>query len=186
VELYAIAALGFGLAMDAVAVSVTSGATLKHVTVKDGLKIGGTFGLFQAIMPLAGWSIGAGLSRYITGVDHWIAFCLLTIIGLKMIHECVKPDEDRRKLNIRDLHILFVLAIATSIDAMVIGLTFAFLGIQPIIPALIIGAITFILSYLGVELGDHFGRYFYKKAEVVGGLVLITIGLKILLEHLIS
>lgn len=149
--------------------------------------IGLYFGGFQALMPLIGWFLGVRFQKYITSVDHWIAFGLLVFIGGKMILEAVR-DSEVQEIGEKDLPLdhkeMFVLAVATSIDALAVGITFAFLD-TPIIEAIaIIGCTTFLLSILGVVVGNFFGTRYKKKAEIAGGIILVLIGLKILLEHL--
>ncbi len=179
-------AVGIGLAMDAFAVSVTSGISIKKMHLRHALRIAITFGLFQAVMPLLGWLAGEKARDYIINIDHWIAFSLLALIGAKMIYEGLKVDpEVEKEANPLNVQLLFVLAIATSIDALVVGLTFSVLSIGIITPVIIIGVITFIMSFSGVYLGNRYGHIFNaSKLEVLGGVILIAIGFKILIEHL--
>ncbi len=176
--------IALGLAMDAVAVSVSLGLTIRSLKIHNGLVISLFFGLFQMIMPLVGWSAGWFLKDYITGIDHWIAFGLLVIIGSRMIYESVRSRKIEEEINGLSIYLLFMLSIATSIDALAIGVSFALLDISIMKPIIIIGFVTFILSFLGVGFGRHLGRFFQKQIEIAGGLILIAIGLKILLEHL--
>lgn len=176
--------IAFGLAMDAFAVSITSGLTIKSLKINHVLKIGIFFGFFQTIMPIIGWSAGLSFREIISGVDHWIAFSLLTIIGCKMIYESFGIKTNTDKINPLNVYVLLGMSIATSIDALAIGLTFSFLNTSIFLPAIIIGMVTFFLSVLGVYFGNKFGHYFEKKVEIVGGLILISIGIKILVEHL--
>lgn len=179
--------MGVGLAMDAFAVSICKGLGMIKVNKKQAVTIGVFFGGFQALMPLIGWILGKQFERYITSVDHWIAFILLGFIGGKMIVESLKPEEEKEieKSDMPlDLKEMFVLAIATSIDALAVGITFAFLG-TPIIEAIaIIGIVTFLISIGGVYVGNFFGSKYKNKAELAGGLILVLLGVKILLEHL--
>ncbi|MEE1251420.1 MAG: manganese efflux pump MntP family protein [Lachnospiraceae bacterium] len=179
--------MGVGLAMDAFAVSICKGLGMTKVNKKQAVTIGVFFGGFQALMPLIGWILGKQFERYITSVDHWIAFILLGFIGGKMIVESLKPEEEKEieKSDMPlDLKEMFVLAIATSIDALAVGITFAFLG-TPIIEAIaIIGIVTFLISIGGVYVGNFFGSKYKNKAELAGGLILVLLGVKILLEHL--
>ena len=162
--------MGAGLSMDAFAVSICKGLSMRKVNKKQCLVIGLFFGGFQALMPFIGWVLGSQFEQYITSIDHWIAFILLGFIG--------KMDPPL------DLKEMFILAIATSIDALAIGITFAFLQV-PIVEAVsIIGITTFVISVIGVYVGNFFGNRYKKKAELAGGIILILIGLKILLEHL--
>lgn len=181
--------LSFGLAMDAFAVSICKGLTLKKMDWKKSLIAGGYFGVFQAIMPLIGYCLiklfkqNEEISNFITKYDHWIAFILLIIIGINMIVESFAKEEVDGNFGFKTM---FVLAIATSIDALSVGITFATmeLAINIYWTVLIIGGITFILSALGVFIGNVFGLKFKQPAEIVGGVVLILIGLKILLNGL--
>lgn len=181
--------LSFGLAMDAFAVSICKGLTLKKMDWKKSLISGGYFGVFQAIMPLIGYFLiklfkqNEAISNFITKYDHWIAFILLIIIGINMIIESFAKEEVDGNFGFKTM---FVLAIATSIDALSVGITFATmeLAINIYWTVLIIGGITFILSSLGVFIGNVFGLKFKQPAEIVGGGVLILIGLKILLNGL--
>ena len=176
--------IAFGLAMDAFAVSITSGLTIKSLKINNTLKIAAFFGLFQAIMPIIGWLAGLSFREIISDVDHWIAFGLLFLIGCKMIYESSKMEVNNNKINPLNVYVLLILSIATSIDALAIGLTLSFLNVSIILPSIIIGAITFLLSVIGVYFGNKFGHYFVRKIEMVGGFILIGIGIKILSEHL--
>ena len=179
--------IGVGLSMDAFAVSVCKGLGMQRVNKKQMLVIGLYFGGFQALMPLIGWALGIRFQEYITSMAHWVAFVLLIIIGGKMIVEAIR-DKDEVEIGEKDLPLnhkeLLLLAVATSIDALAVGITFAFLD-TPIIEAIsIIGCTTLGLSMLGVVIGNFFGTLYKKKAEIAGGVILILIGLKILLEGL--
>lgn len=179
--------IGIGLSMDAFAVAICKGLAMRKVNKKQALVIGLFFGGFQALMPLLGWALGIQFQNYITNVDHWIAFVLLCFIGGKMIVEALKPEDEEAvevvdaPLNLKEL---LVLAIATSIDALAVGVTFAFLD-YPIGEAVsVIGITTLILSIAGVYVGNFFGNRYKNKAEFAGGLILVLLGVKILLEHL--
>ncbi len=177
--------ISIGLAMDAFAVSVANGFTIKKLHLKHALRIALSFGIFQAVMPLIGWLAGIGLKKYIVSVDHWIAFTLLTFIGVKMIYESFVIEENikqDKEENISSGNLL-LLSIATSIDALAVGLSLTFLNIAIILPALCIGIVTFILSLSGVYLGRKFGHLCENKIEIAGGVILILIGIKILYEH---
>ncbi len=141
------------------------------------------FGLFQALMPILGWLVGNTLHRIISGFDHWLAFGLLLIVGSRMIYESLRPGTEK-KLDPFNIYVLFILAIATSIDALAVGLSLSFLGTAIIRPAIIIGIVTFILSFFSLQVGNKIGHFLERKVEVVGGLILIGIGIKILVEHL--
>ena len=179
--------LAISLSMDAFAVSVCQGLSMEKINKKKTLAIGVYFGGFQAIMPLIGWALGTQFEKYITSIDHWIAFILLSIIGINMIVESLKKDDEPTNTLNGDVinhKELFMLAVATSIDALTVGIMFAFLKVNIIPSVSIMGVCTLILSMLGVYIGNKFGSKYKNKAEFVGGLVLILIGLKVLLEHL--
>lgn len=175
--------IAVGLSMDAFAVSICKGLAMKKLSLQKACIVGLWFGAFQAIMPGIGYLLGSQFEKYITAIDHWIAFFLLLLIGLSMIKEALSKEEDRTDDSL-DLRTMFMLAIATSIDALAVGITFAFLQVS-IVPAVsFIGIITFVLSCLGVKVGHVFGTKYKSKAEITGGIILILIGVKILLEHL--
>jgi putative Mn2+ efflux pump MntP len=176
--------IALGLSMDAFAVAVASGLAIKNLKVRHALLIATFFGGFQALMPTLGWLAGRAFRSVVQGVDHWIAFTLLTLIGGKMIYEALKFDKAENPDNPLNILVLLVLAIATSIDALAVGVAFALLDVAIVFSVLVIGAVTFILSILGVYIGDYCGHFFEKKIEIIGGLTLIGIGLKILIEHL--
>ncbi len=183
-----LALIGVGLAMDAFAVSVCKGLAMRKVNKKQALVIGLFFGGFQALMPFIGWALGRQFESYIVSIDHWIAFILLAYIGGKMIYEAVKPEDEDVEIKVMDppldIKEMFVLAIATSIDALAVGITFAFLD-YPIVEAItIIGVVTFIIAIIGVYIGNFFGNKYEKKADLAGVMILVLIGLKILFEHL--
>jgi len=184
VEFFTVTLIGIGLATDCFAVAITSGITIKNLRIHHALQIAVFFGSFQAFMPVIGWLAGRGLRDFITGVDHWVAFGLLGLIGLKMIYESSRLESDRKEINPLNMYVLSMLSIATSIDALAIGISFAFLDISLIGSIIIIGTITFLLSLIGVFVGNRTGHFFEKKIELAGGLILIGIGTKILLEHL--
>ena len=180
--------LGVGLSMDAFAVSVCKGLGMKKLNKKQALIIGLYFGGFQALMPFVGWLLGSQFQKYITSIDHWIAFILLGFIGGKMMIEAVREWNEDEVVDVMDAPIdhknMLVLAVATSIDALTVGITFAFLG-TPIVEAItIIGITTMVISIAGVVVGNFFGSRYKSKAEFIGGLILVLLGLKILLEHL--
>ncbi|HCE97552.1 MAG: hypothetical protein A2X34_10110 [Elusimicrobia bacterium GWC2_51_8] len=179
--------IALGLSMDAFAVAVAGGATMKKLHIPRALKMGFFFGGFQVIMPALGWLAGFRLKNYISGFDHWVAFGLLGFIGGKMIYESFEMEEEQNcagKPSPFDTGTLTMLSIATSIDALAVGLTFSMLTVSIAGPALIIGLVTFIVSIFGVALGSKVGHFFEKRIEALGGLILIAIGLKILFEHL--
>ena len=175
--------LAVGLSMDAFAVSVCKGLSVERVKRSNMLACGAYFGGFQALMPLIGYLLGARFQSMIENVDHWIAFLLLAVIGVNMIREAMGGDDDALDDSF-DVRTMLMLAVATSIDALAVGVTFAFLQVN-IVPAVcFIGAVTFVLSALGVELGGVFGMKWKRRAELTGGAILVLLGLKILLEHL--
>lgn len=182
-ELFEIIVIGIGLAMDAFAVSVCKGLSMKKFIWKSAIIIALYFGIFQALMPVLGYFLGSTFSAFVQSVDHWIAFILLAIIGGNMIKESNDDEEEKRNDKV-DFKTMILLAIATSIDALAVGVTFAFFEVNLLLSISIIGIITFILSILGVVIGNKFGDKFQNKAELTGGIILIIIGLKILLEHL--
>ena len=180
--------LGVGLSMDAFAVSVCKGLGMRKLNKKQALIIGLYFGGFQALMPFVGWLLGSQFQKYITSIAHWIAFILLGFIGGKMMIEAVREWNEEEVVDVMDAPIdhknMLVLAVATSIDALAVGITFAFLG-TPIVEAItIIGITTMVISIAGVVVGNFFGSRYKSKAEFIGGLILVLLGLKILLEHL--
>lgn len=180
-ELFLIAV---GLSMDAFAVSVCKGLSTQKLKIKHYLIIGAWFGGFQALMPTVGYFLGSTFEKYITSYDHWIAFVLLGFIGGNMIREGLSKEEEKANDSFA-AKTMVVLAVATSIDALAVGITFALLPDVNIVAAVaFIGAITFIISALGLKVGNIFGMKYKSKAEIVGGVILILIGVKILLEHL--
>jgi manganese efflux pump family protein len=177
--------VALSLAMDCLAVSIAGGALVEKPRLKNALKIGIYFGLFQTIMPLIGWALGYGFRNLISSFDHWIAFGLLFIIGTRMIYESFKKDSNKEKRDILNNHTLLILAIATSIDALVAGMSLAFIGIPLIYSVLIIGAFALVLSVTGYFMGHKIGTLIGSKMEIIGGVILIGIGVKILVQHLI-
>ncbi len=180
--------IGIGLAMDAFAVSVCKGLCMKKINYRQAVIIALFFGGFQALMPLTGFFLGTFFEKYITAVDHWIAFALLLYIGGKMLWDTLSSDDEEivcpvdNRLNFKEL---FIMAVATSIDALAVGITFSFYKNTNIFANIsIIGITTYIIAFAGVVIGNKFGTRFKKKAEISGGVILILIGLKILLEGL--
>lgn len=176
--------IAFGLAADAFAASITSGIKIKRLRIKNALVIATFFGFFQAIMPLVGWLLGRGLKGLISEVDHWVAFGLLGFVGCRMIYESIHSETTKKELNPLNVYVLLTLSVATSIDALIVGISFAFVQNYIATLAISIGVVTFILSFIGVFIGNKFGNWFSNKVEIVGGLILIFIGAKILFEHL--
>ena len=180
VELFIIAV---GLSMDAFAVAICKGLSVKQLKLKHNIIVGLYFGGFQGLMPLVGYLLGVRFQEAITSIDHWIAFVLLGLIGFNMIREALSKEEEQVS-DAFDVKTMVPLAVATSIDALAVGVTFAFLKVQ-ILPAVsFIGVITFVLSMIGVKIGNIFGVKHKSKAELAGGITLILMGTKILLEHL--
>ena len=180
--IFSILLTGFALSMDAFAVSVTKGMTLKKINLSIATKIAFLFGLFQVVMPLIGWLFGMNFELYIRSIDHWIAVFLLSFLGIKMIVEAIK-DDDNDNSTYLDNKELIILSIATSIDALAVGVTFAFLNIDIIPICVSIGVITFLVCFIGVLIGKKIGSVFKNYAQIIGGIILILIGLNILNEH---
>ena len=178
--------IAVGLSMDAVAVALASGCAFGagRVDGRRALLLAALFGLFQALMPALGWLAGLGFKGAIARFDHWLAFILLAFIGGKMIREARRGGDCRVRGNGMGLAVMLGLALATSIDALAVGLSFSLLAVGIVVPVLVIGVVTFVLSLSAVFIGHRFGGRLAGKAEVLGGLILIAIGLKILFEHL--
>ena len=175
--------LAVGLSMDAFAVSICKGLSIRTLKLRQALLVGAWFGAFQALMPVLGWLLGSAFTDLIESVDHWIAFVLLSLIGGNMIREALSHEEEEADPSLAPVTML-LLAVATSIDALAVGITFAFLRVD-ILPAVtLIGVCTFLISGLGVKIGNVFGSRYKSNAELAGGAVLVLIGVKILLEHL--
>lgn len=175
--------LAVGLSMDAFAVSVCKGLAMPKISFKKAAIVGLWFGGFQALMPALGYLLGVQFQDKITAIDHWIAFVLLAIIGANMIREACSGECETESGSL-DIRTMFLLAVATSIDALAVGITFAFLNVQIAAAVLFIGVTTFTISAVGVKIGNVFGTKYKSKAEFAGGLILILLGVKILLEHL--
>ena len=181
-DLITIFVIAVGLSMDAFAVSVASGASYKQLHHRSALNIALFFGVFQAVMPIIGWLAGLTFRQMIQDYDHWVAFVLLVAIGSKMIYESFAI---KKRQNPMDLYILLALSVATSIDALAVGITLSLLTNSIATAVIIIGLVTFIFSYAGIYLGKKIGHLFENRIEMIGGIVLITIGLKILFQHII-
>ena len=182
-ELLTIVIIAIGLAMDAFAVSIVSGSTCRQLKIKRALRIALFFGGFQAFMPLIGALAGLSLKEYTASYGHWMAFGLLSAVGGKMVYESFKIKPAEEIFNPSDIFILLILSVATSIDALVVGITLPLLRVSIALAVVIIGLVTFVLSYLGVFIGKKFGHFFESKIEALGGLILVALGLKILIEH---
>ncbi|GAB2464890.1 putative Mn2+ efflux pump MntP [Conyzicola lurida] len=183
--LWSVFLIALGVSADAFAVSLGRGLHMRRLNYRHAFLIALTFGAFQALMPLIGWLLGTQLEQYITSVDHWITFGLLAIIGGKMLWEAFAKHEDKDETDDR-LHVrqLLLLAVATSVDALAVGISFAFLSVSIGESIALIGVTTFVLSFVGVLIGHRVGLRFSKPAEIAGGVILILIGTKILLDHL--
>lgn len=182
-EIFEVLLISIGLAMDAFAVSVCKGLSMKKMNWKKAIIIGLYFGIFQALMPVLGYFLGTTFDHFITSIDHWISLILLAGIGINMIKEAFTQDSENCNDKI-DAKTMVILSIATSIDALAVGITFACLRVKIILPSISIGLITFTLSIIGVRIGNRFGNKYQSRAEFSGGLILILLGIKILLEHL--
>lgn len=175
--------LAVGLAMDAFAVSICKGLAMREKVLKKGIIVGLWFGGFQALMPTIGFFLGTQFKDQITSIDHWIAFVLLGLIGINMVKEALSNEEEQADDSIA-VKEMFMLAVATSIDALAVGITFAFLNVHIVSAASIIGVCTFLISFAGVKIGNIFGTKYKSKAELAGGIILILLGFKILFKHL--
>lgn len=182
-DLFTLLTLAVGLAMDAFAVSICKGLTMREKVLKKGIIVGLWFGGFQALMPTIGFFLGTQFKDQITSIDHWIAFVLLGLIGINMVKEALSNDEEQADDSIA-VKEMFMLAVATSIDALAVGITFAFLNVHIVSAASMIGVCTFLISFAGVKIGNIFGTKYKSKAELAGGIILILLGFKILFEHL--
>ena len=182
-DLLTLLTLAVGLAMDAFAVSICKGLAMREKVLKKGIIVGLWFGGFQALMPTIGFFLGTQFKDQITSIDHWIAFVLLGLIGINMVKEALSNDEEQADDSIA-VKEMFMLAVATSIDALAVGITFAFLNVHIVSAASMIGVCTFLISFAGVKIGNIFGTKYKSKAELAGGIILILLGFKILFEHL--
>ena len=179
-----IALIGVGLAMDAFAVSICKGLAMRRMNYKKAIIIAAFFGVFQALMPALGYVLGTTFANKIAAIDHWIAFILLALIGANMIKEALSSDDDECQDDSLRLGDLIMLSIATSIDALAVGITFAFFNVSLLLSVSMIGIITFIICVIGVKVGNVFGEKYKSKAELAGGLILIVMGAKILIDNL--
>lgn len=184
-ELITIIVIAVGLAMDTFVISIISGGTYRQLHVKHALRMALFFGSFQAFMPLIGSLAGLSLKDYIQDYDHWVAFALLAVIGGKMIYESFKIKSVEENPDPSNIFVLLALSVATSIDALAIGITLSLITSSIASAVIIIGLITFVLSYAGVLIGKRFGHFFENRIEALGGLVLIAIGVKIICQHLL-
>ena len=182
-DLLTLLTLAVGLSMDAFAVSICKGLAMREKVLGKGVIIGLWFGGFQALMPIIGFFLGTQFKDQITSIDHWIAFILLGLIGINMVKESLSDEEENADASI-EIKEMFMLAVATSIDALAVGITFAFLNVHIVSAASMIGVCTFLISFAGVKIGNIFGTKYKSKAELAGGIILILLGFKILLEQL--
>ena len=182
-EFFTLFILAVGLSMDAFAVAICKGLAMKKMSWKNAVIVGLWFGGFQALMPAIGYFLGVQFADKITSIDHWIAFVLLALIGGNMVREALSKEEEEASASM-DVKTMFIMAVATSIDALAVGITFAFLDQNMPVAVSLIGVTTFLLSMAGVKIGSVFGAKYKAKAEFAGGVILILLGLKILLEHL--
>ena len=186
-DIISLLAISVALSMDAFSVSICKGLATKKFSVKTALLCGLWFGGFQALMPIIGYFLGAQFEHFITNIDHWIAFGLLLVIGVNMIREALSDDEDEDcgdSCGCTGFKTMLMMAIATSIDALAVGVTFAFLKVNIWFSVLVIGITTFLFSFAGVRIGNIFGSRYSKIAEITGGVILMLLGCKILVEHL--
>jgi putative Mn2+ efflux pump MntP len=183
-DLITILLIAVGLSFDTFAVSVSSGLTIRQIRFMQAVKIAFTLAFFQSLMPLIGWMVGSQFSGPVVNYDHWVAFGLLSALGLKMAYESFKKDNEKSNFNPLNLAVLLGMAVATSIDALVVGVSFALIEVNIYWTVLVIGVVTFLVSMAGMLFGKKVGGKLGKRMEIIGGLILIGIGIKILLEHL--
>jgi putative Mn2+ efflux pump MntP len=183
-EILTIILIGISLTFDTFAVSVTAGLIENKIVFWQAVRIAVIFAFFQAAMPVLGWFVGSKVIDYIKDYDHWVAFGLLLLIGAKMIYEALKKEEEKKSLNPFDIKVQITLGIATSIDALIIGFSLAFMNLNIYLSTVVFGTLTFLVAMIGMLIGKKAGHLVGKKAEIIGGIILIGIGLKILIEHL--
>jgi len=177
--------IAIGLSFDTFAVSVTTGLIISHIKFWQAVRVAIILAVFQAIMPVIGWFFGKQIARFIIDYNHWVAFGLLSVLGMKMMYESFKKDKDSQPFNPLKTTVVIGMAIATSIDALVVGVSFAFIEMNIYWSAFVIGFVTFLVAMLGMFFGKKVGGRLGKRMEIVGGVILIAIGVKILLEHLL-
>jgi manganese efflux pump family protein len=183
-EILTIILIAIGLSFDTFAVSVSSGLILRKIDFISATRIALTMAVFQALMPVIGWLAGSGIKTYAESFDHWIAFGILALLGGKMIYESFKTDPEDRSFNPMEIKVMIGMAVATSIDALIVGFSFALLDFKILISVGIIGVVTYIVAMLGMLFGKKIGARMGRRMEMLGGVMLILIGLKILIEHL--
>jgi putative Mn2+ efflux pump MntP len=184
VDIVTVLFIAIGLAMDAFAVSMAHGMTVQNRRVATGLTMAVSFGAFQAFMPVLGWLAGLSFIELISGFDHWLAFGLLAFIGGRMIYTARTASKEEKETKLT-APVLLILSVATSIDALAVGLSFSLLRVSMTTPVIVIGVVTFLLAFTGFSFGNKLGKFFKRKVQAIGGIVLIAIGIKILLEHLL-
>ena len=182
-SIFSITLIALALAMDAFAVSISSGITISRMRIGYALLIASFFGVFQGVMPLMGWRAGQGIKVFIAGWDHWSAFFLLLAVSVRMIYQACRVQDNKKRFDPLNVYVLFLLSIATSIDALAVGMTLSFVDISIVLPVLIIGVVTFVMSFIGTYIGAMFGHFLEKKVEIAAGLLLASIGVKILVQH---
>lgn len=185
-QLVVVLLIAVGLSMDAFAVSIVTGSVYRQLKVRHALRMAMFFGGFQAIMPIIGFLAGQSLKGYISAYDHWIAFGLLMFVGGKMVYESLKIEAAEKNLDPSNLLVLLTLSVATSIDALAVGISLSILTAGILGAAAIIGVVTFLFSYVGIFIGKRFGHFFESRIETLGGVILMAIGLKILISHLMA
>ncbi len=183
-QLLTIFLIAIGLSFDSFAVATSSGILLKEISFRNAMKISFSLAFFQGAMTLIGWAVGIKVKPYIENIDHWIAFGLLTILGIKMIIESLKHESVKKQVNPLDIKVMITMSLATSIDALIVGISFAVISISIIYSVLIIGFVTFIIGMLGILFGKKAGKHLGREMEILGGMVIIAIGIKILIQHL--
>jgi len=184
-DLLTIASIALGLAMDAFSVAIGVGCVLPQLTKRRIFRLSWHFGLFQALMPALGWLVGVGVERYISAFDNWVAFGLLAFVGVRMVRSGLDADDDGPCVDPSRGGTLVMLAIATSIDAFAVGLSFAVLRVSIVWPVIIIGLVAALMSILGIYLGNRLGHTFGKRMEVIGGLILVAIGIRVVISHML-
>jgi putative Mn2+ efflux pump MntP len=182
-SIFSIFLIALALAMDAFAVSISSGIAISRMKIRHAFLIASFFGVFQGLMPFIGWHAGQGIKIFVASWDHWIAFFLLLFVGVRIIYEACRTQSNEKRYDPLNIYVLFFLSIATSIDALAVGLTLSFADLSIMLPILIIGVVTFVMSFVGTYVGAVFGHLLEKKVEIAAGLLLIGIGVKILLQH---
>jgi len=186
VELLTIITIALGLSMDALAVSIATGAGCRQLHIGHTIRMALFFGGFQALMPVVGWLATATFREQLEAFDHWVAFAILSAVGVKMIYEAFTMDRAKNPSNPASLAVLLTLSVATSIDALAVGITLSLVTDSVVGAVIIIGLITFVLSWMGCLIGKHIGHLFENKIEIAGGCILIALGVKILIEHVFT